>query len=1142
MIRNLLLIALLFAFFINLSFGQQFKPTSKLVEGTIYKVKVTHEGIYQIDYNFLSSIEGLDLSNLNPSHINLLTNGYGTLPERNNASRIDDLLSIPTMTFGLEDGRFNENDRIIFFAGSPDNIQILDDKVSVDRNPYDFYNYIFIHISSSNSPAELHTNDLQFDPELEVTDYLQFVHHEKELINLQDYVTGQHGSGKRWFGESFSIENKRNYSALMNAAAPLASGHEINVEFALAARAGSGADIRFRLNDLTKTYSIGKTNLSNGESPVAVPLTANERLNIDNVENLQIEFLPRSNIDEAWLDYITISYFTSSPDLGSYAIIQNPESKNNSTAFSLNSNNPNLRVWNITKAENIYGLQADLQGGKLVFLDSAHSEVQRYAVLDITKAFSTPEFESRVNNQNLHGMDAPECLVVYHPDFESEVDRWMEHRASVSGMTIKKADVGSIYNEFGGGAQDPSAIRDFARMLYEKNTSFKYLLLFGDGSFDYRYINKNNPYSNFVPVYETDNSLSPINSYPTDDFYGLLSPMEGNSIQGALEISIGRLPVNTAKEATQVVNKIITYDTDPESLGDWRLRNVFLADDEDQNKHLKDANQIAETVRQNNLFNIEKIYFDAFPQERGAGGIRIPGAKESLNNAIFKGSLVVTYLGHGGPFGMAQERVLDINQIQTWANSKKLPLFVTATCSFAPYDDPSIFSAGEIMVTKESGGSIALFTTVRPVYSISNERLTRAVHDRILENLENKELTIGEVLKLAKNSNSQDTLAPNARKFTLIGDPTLRLAIPKYKVITASINGNNAQIETDTSGPLSITHVSGYIADASGDIQTSFNGELEPTVFDKVEVRRTLGQDNTSYQFNYAIQDNALWKGKVPVINGEFEFTFVLPKSIDPEYGTGKISYYASSKSDHTDAAGAYDKLVIGGYPEDSFFQDEPPLIDLYIDNRFFNPGDKVGPNPFLYAKLSDDIGINLSTNNLGKEITAFMDGNRADPIILNSFFEPSIEDYRAGSIKYPLKDLEAGWHELEIRAWDVTDNYSEESIRFFVVRDDENPVIEFSAYPNPFETSTCFRLKADLPSGNYQAELQIMNTNGQFVENLPFEFQLEGNEVNCLKWTPNFNDQKVLYSGIYFSRLKIIRRSDNMPIYTSVHKLIYIN
>ena len=182
----------------------------------------------------------------------------------------------------------------------------------------------------------------------------------------------------------------------------------------------------------------------------------------------------------------------------------------------------------------------------------------------------------KLSNQNIHALKDEDLIIVYHPNFKNEALRLAEHRVKHSGFKVLAADVNEIYNEFSGGKVDPGAIRDMARLLLFRNPNFRYLLLFGDGSYDYKGIVKDIPVENFIPVYETDESLDPIEGFPSDDFYALLGDNEGVGLKGGLDVYVGRLPAKNMEDAKVLVDKIIHYDTSHATLGDWRLRNGFV--------------------------------------------------------------------------------------------------------------------------------------------------------------------------------------------------------------------------------------------------------------------------------------------------------------------------------------------------------------------------------------------------------------------------------------------------------------------------------------------------------------------------------------------------------------------------------------
>ena len=354
---------------------------------------------------------------------------------------------------------------------------------------------------------------------------------------------------------------------------------------------------------------------------------------------------------------------------------------------------------------------------------------------------------------------------MYHSDFEDAVNQLAAHRSEHSGMAVATVRIDQVFNEFSSGSQDPSAIRDLSKMLYERNNRFKYLLLFGDGSFDYK--DTYGRGKNFILPFETPESFSPINAYPADDYYGLVDNSEGANLIGGVDIAVGRLPVNTPFEAQNVVRKIIHYDTNPSNLRDWRNRIAFVGDDEDNNVHFRQADDIAEIVDNSQpVFNQDKIYFDAFQQTATAGGTRFPKAQEAINKAIFQGVLSINYLGHGGSSGWAQERVLTQDDIASWDNFDNLTLLITATCSFTGYDEPDLLTAGEQLLLKPDGGAIALFTTVRAVFSSQNFSLTKSVFDTLYQ-VSNERPTMGEILRISKNSSNATAL--NSRKFTMIG-------------------------------------------------------------------------------------------------------------------------------------------------------------------------------------------------------------------------------------------------------------------------------------------------------------------------------------------------------------------------------------
>ena len=339
---------------------------------------------------------------------------------------------------------------------------------------------------------------------------------------------------------------------------------------------------------------------------------------------------------------------------------------------------------------------------------------------------------------------------------------------------------------------------------------------------------------------------------------------------------------------------------------------MMVADDQDSNTHLNQADGIAVTDHvKHPVHNSQKIYLDAFPQESTPGGDRYPGVNEAIDLNMKKGALTVTYMGHGGQNGWSQERVLGINQAQSYDNINNMPLFITATCSFASYDEPGFISAGEHLLLNPDGGAVALMTTVRAVYSGSNERLTKAVLKFLYEpDGPGSYPSFAEVLRRAKNENAVDTVDHNARKFTLLGDPSQRLAIPVFGIEVTAFEGKivGGGI-VDTISALEKASVSGVIVDHQGGIISDFNGEIFLTLFDKEQTRKTLSNDSDSPERSFSTQVKQLFKGRATVTSGAWSIEFVLPKDIDYTYGKGKIGLYAHNGT--IDAEGYFSDFII---------------------------------------------------------------------------------------------------------------------------------------------------------------------------------------------------------------------------------------
>ena len=585
-------------------------------------------------------------------------------------------------------------------------------------------------------------------------------------------------------------------------------------------------------------------------------------------------------------------------------------------------------------------------------------------------------------------------------------------------------------------------------------------------------------------------------------------------------------------EAESFIDKIIYYNS--HSVGDWKNRICFVADDADagwESSLITHADALAEKIDTSyNYFNIDKIYLDSYQQSIISGSQRYPDAQEDLVNLVENGAFIINYVGHGGEIGWASERVLELSDINSFNNLEKLPVFITATCEFTRYDDLERVSAGEYLLLNPNGGTIGLYSTSRTVGESPTYNIVNSLYDYLPN--KNLDLTFGEVLMHAK-SDSALILNSVKRRFSFFGDPNLKLAFPKYNIQTSSIAlldslGQLMDLDANNNGNdtiMSLSHVrlSGEIID-NDDFVVPFDGVLDITVFDKAVNFFTLNNDGFLNQpFEYVLQQNMIYIGKVEVQNGLFEAEFIVPKDISYEYGAGKLSYYA-----HDDflgeAAGASENLLIGGISEHISFDNIGPDIRLFLNDTNFVSEGYTNASPQLLALLFDDSGINTVGTGIGHDLTVILDENTSSQYILNEYYESDINSYQSGKVVFPFSNLDDGEHVLTFKAWDVHNNSSTAELRFFVTSSLDLILSDVFNYPNPCTDFTQFVFEHNRPNDLLDVKIDVFSLNGQLIKTISSQELATGFRNESLSWSITNNIDK----GIYIYRISVKSENDN--------------
>ena len=1114
------------------------------IESDWYKISVNKDGIYKLDKAFLSSV-GIDVENLDPSHINIYGNGNGKLPELNSVFRPDDLVKNDILVVGEGDGSFDDNDYILFHAWGPNRINQVGVEFQREMNPYSTFSCYFIRISANDSPARIQSEASIETPNQNVNTFDYFAVYEQELKSLV-------GGGQRWYGDLFDEELTKSYNFYIPHL-DLASPPKFRVSLAANPSSGSntvqvaiGSEIlsNFSLPTVSADYARVEKTFEDATPQIAMPLTLTMTVNRSSpsvmtyLDKIEINARKKLRLTEEQM------YVRDLASVGAGKI----------SSFSVDDFVNNCFVWDVTNRQKPKAEIGTLNGSTYNFTTRTDS-LKTFIVSNGTN-FLAASFVGKVAPQNLHALDYADLLIVTPDVFKNQAERLANlHRGE--GLLVHVVTPEQIYNEFSSGSLDVTAIKWFAKMFYDRANGNpdlmpKNLLLFGDGTYDPKSIVSN---VNYIPTYQVVSSENHIDALVTDDYFGMMDDNESLGNADAMDIGVGRMLISSAQNAKEQVDKVEIYLKNGSNLinsnqdccsgnsnsdgtfGDWRLNYVQIADDEEGGYFVReDCEPQYEEVNTNHPeMNADKLYTDAFVQVSGAGGQRYPAVYDAITERVQRGALVVNYVGHGGEAGAALERIITIPQILSWNNLDKLNLFVSATCEFTKYDDPNRVSAGEWVSLNPSGGAIALMTTTRSVYfdvnSTTGERFYENVFQR--DNLF-QPLTFGEIMRRTKNATNEGV---NKRSFTLIGDPALKIALPKYRIVTDSINHLSPNLANDTIEALSKMNIKGHLEDFNGNILTNYEGILSPSIFDKPKIGKTLGQDPSSPIIEFSTQRNSMYKGKASIKNGYFDFTFVVPKDINYAYGNGKISYYANNTA--TDAFGEDKRFVVGGLNSAGLNDLVPPTVELYLNDINFVSGGLTDENPKLIAEVYDENGVNTVGNGIGHDIVAILDNNTSNPIVLNEYYIANLDSYQSGKISYDFSGLSVGNHTLTLKVWDVNNNSSETSVNFLVVEKQAISLDHVLNYPNPFTTKTRFFFEHNQVCESLEAQIQIFTVSGRLVKTINQSVRTAGFRTEGIDWDgrDDFGDQ--IGKGVYV--YKILVKNPNGDVAEKTQKLVLL-
>ena len=1058
-----ILCALLFVFGLLTSAwadSSRYASESVLNSGKWVKIQVAEDGIYKLT---AADLKKMGFSNLDK----VAVYGYGGWPldEDFSTTYIDDVPEVAV---------WRSADYLLFYGKGPRKWEYSSSDKSFihTNNPYSNYGYYFV-TEKETTGRTMEKAASAAGATLQVTTFDDYVLHEEELVSVNS-------SGRELYGESFTSTLSRDFTISV----PGITNDEGKATLSFISRGNGTITMNVDGNALIS----GSVSVPSDEYEVARELYRERAWMADKGETVKVNIgYSTTGHKNVHLNYFRLQMKRQLKVYDNYTFFRSLSARGNASRFVIQGADASTLVFDVTDGVNPQQMETSLNGTELSFSIPASASLREFVVVKPSQ-IKAPVTVGEVANQNLHALPQQDMIIIAQPNFTTQAERLAEAHRTKDNLTVRVVTPESIYNEFSSGTPDATAYRRFMKMFYDRQTSEadapKYLLLFGDGSFDNRKLTsawKSVDMSNMLLTYQTENSLSS-QSYVIDDYFGFLDDADNKkSLQNKkLCLGIGRFPIRTVEQATQMVDKVISY-MENKNTGSWKNNLCFMADDGSNTdgfmtEHMEFADQLAGYVESEHPeFLVNKLYYDAYKKDMTAG--TYPDVRSGLQKLLKDGLLLFNYTGHGGTTALSDEKVLtqtDINQF-TYTH---LPVWVTATCDFTRFDDLNT-SAGEDVFLNKSSGGIALFTTVRVAYSRPNFPINDNVIRNLFERNNGRRRTLGEVMQATKNTLS----SVYKLGFCLIGDPAVKMAYPEFGMKVTTVNGQSVDGNSISFKALEKITVEGEVLDASGQLVTDFTGIVNPTVKDSKVTVTCLKNSNKddSPAFTFTDYPNTIFIGNDSVRNGKFSFTFTVPKDISYSNLQGKMNLYAVDTESGNEAQGNFDNFIVGG-TSDTAETDTigPEIRALYLNDTTFVDGGQVNTTPYFVAELWDKSGVNITGSSVGHDMMLVIDESTVLSYNLNSYYELLPGEDGTGIVKFPIPALEPGKHTAEFWVWDILNNSTVRTFTFEVVEGLKPFLFDVIATPGIAREQVTFHLMHNRPESRMRVGIMVYDLAGR--------------------------------------------------------------
>lgn len=1126
-------VLLCLCFSLSVKAGERYTDNSVLSKGNWVKIQIEQDGIYKLTYSELKKM-GFD----DPSKVSVY--GYGGWPLEEDFTKpyVDDLPAVPVL---------RKDDYILFYGRGTTKweAQIRNENFTHTNNPYSVYGYYFLTDGAEVKVPEQIKYDKTTSERIETFD--DYLLHEKELVSINL-------SGRRLF-EKLS-QSTQTFNDFGNPETLGIVEGEIYVDckfvpLTTTSEAQGEITLSFAGN---KLYN-GNTSLQSGTYTKGKDMELAQKYEYKAGDHLSVKLEYKKSQQpstDGYVDYIRLNVKRQLKTYNEpYTFFRSFKSRNHISRFVIEGANSACMVMDITDPANCKIIETELTGSTMSFTIPESNSLREFVLIRTDRTdFPVPVSKGAVECRNLHGWSNKDMIIISPSTLRKEAERLKEAHETQDGLRVEVVTPEEIYNEFSSGTPDATAYRRFMKMLYDKAASKedrpKYLLLFGDGAYDNRFVTESwskmsdKERENFLLTFQSENSLDE-KSYVTDDYFGFLDDASNEkSVESCpVDIGIGRFPIRSVSDARKMVNKVIRYMNN-EELGIWKSETCFVADDggnadKDKNMHMEQADAAAKTVeRQASDILAGRLFFDNYVKDFSSSN-PYEAVTSQMNKKLREGLSLINYTGHGNTTSWSDEKVLTQQIIDKFSYSK-LPLWITATCDFCRFDALAT-SAGESIFLNEKSGGIALYTTVRVAYADTNEIINRHFLESLFTQDANGQYPVlGDVVKETKRKHT----GPRNLNFTFIGDPAIKLNLPTYKIRISTINGKDVALDTPNFRAYDEVVVEGEILSQDNLSVDNFNGKLDVKVMDSKISITTRNNFRNESAFKYEDYKNLVYKGSTQVQNGKFSFSFYVPGNISYSGKTGKMILYASDSEQKIEAKGSFTNYKVQGTSDDPLDDHEgPEIVKLYLNDSTFVSGDKVNTTPFFYARLWDQTGVDITEGGVGHDVMLMIDNKPFTSYNLNSYYDNIFGRKGEGEVRFGIPQLSAGMHEAVFKVWDVMGNPTTYTFRFEVDESLKPFITNIVATPTPAKGNVEFHLTHNRPESQMKVGIMVYDIAGRLHWKHEETGSSELFKDYVIDWDLRNNSGSHVRPGVYIYRAAI--STNNSKEATEAKKMIIL-